>query len=263
MAKVFTFDAAHCNGCHNCQIACKDEHCDQAWLPYAAAQPLTGQFWCKLNETVRGQVPVVRVAYEVAICNHCANAPCIAAGGGAVYRRDDGLVVIDPAQAKGLKGLVESCPVGAIYYNETADLPQKCTGCAHLLDNGWDVPRCVDACPTECFRFVDESELDLSAYETLPELEGLGPKVYYLDRPKRFVAGCVVDMAAEEVVIGAKVELLDANGTVVSVTQSDEFGDFKFDQVEKSAYTVEVLGKRLAADVTERDLTLGDIDVSV
>ena len=24
--KVFVFDLDKCNGCHNCQIACKDEH---------------------------------------------------------------------------------------------------------------------------------------------------------------------------------------------------------------------------------------------
>ncbi len=79
MAKVFVIDFDHCNGCHNCQIACKDEHCNQPWLPYADAQPLTGQFWCKVNETVRGQVPVVKISYEPVLCNHCAAAPCIGA----------------------------------------------------------------------------------------------------------------------------------------------------------------------------------------
>ena len=31
--KVFTFDAARCNGCYNCQIACKDEHVANDWTP--------------------------------------------------------------------------------------------------------------------------------------------------------------------------------------------------------------------------------------
>lgn len=37
--KAFVIDVARCNGCMNCQIACKDEHCGTDWLPYAAEQP--------------------------------------------------------------------------------------------------------------------------------------------------------------------------------------------------------------------------------
>ena len=29
---------------------------------------------------------------------------------------------------------VDACPYGAIYYNSSRNLAQKCTGCAHLLD---------------------------------------------------------------------------------------------------------------------------------
>ena len=39
MGKVFVFDAAKCNGCRNCQIACKDEHVDNEWAPWAKPQP--------------------------------------------------------------------------------------------------------------------------------------------------------------------------------------------------------------------------------
>ena len=31
--KVFVIDEQKCNGCHNCQIACKDEHCGNDWSP--------------------------------------------------------------------------------------------------------------------------------------------------------------------------------------------------------------------------------------
>ena len=55
MAKVFLFDYDHCNGCRGCQVACKDEHCDQAWPPYAAAQPMVGQFWMKIDDVERGR----------------------------------------------------------------------------------------------------------------------------------------------------------------------------------------------------------------
>lgn len=261
MSKVFLIDVNKCNGCHNCQIACKDEHCGQPWLPIADEQPLTGQFWCKVDEKVRGQVPVVRLAYQPKLCGHCEECAVMKVGGDAVYRREDGLVIIDPEKAKGMKELVEACPMGAVYYNEELGLPQKCTGCAHLLDNGWETPRCVDSCATEALLFVDESEIDLSVAETLPELEGMGAKVYYLNLPKRFIAGAVVDLEADELVIGAEVKLLDAEGAQVAVLTTDEFGDFKFDQIEKGAYTVVIGELSLAADVTEQDLCLGDIAI--
>jgi tetrathionate reductase subunit B len=43
--KVFVIDVAVCNGCHCCQIVCKDEHVSNDWTPIAKPQPDTGQFW--------------------------------------------------------------------------------------------------------------------------------------------------------------------------------------------------------------------------
>ena len=134
--KVFVFDSTKCNGCYGCQLACKDEHWNNEWPPYALPQPDTGHFWCRMTQTDHGQVSKVRVEYTPLFCNHCDHAPCIEAAPDAVYKRDDGLVIVDPVKAKGNRGLVDACPYGAIYYNEGLDLPQKCTGCAHLVDAG-------------------------------------------------------------------------------------------------------------------------------
>ena len=43
MGKVMVIDLSICNGCHNCQIACKDEHVANDWTPIAKPQPDTGQ----------------------------------------------------------------------------------------------------------------------------------------------------------------------------------------------------------------------------
>ena len=265
MSKVFVVDIDKCNGCHNCQVACKDEHCNQAWPPYAEAQPLTGQFWVKVKEKERGQVPVVRLSYIPWMCNHCEDAACMKAAPDAVHRREDGLVIIDSEKAKGKREIADACPVGAVYYNEELDLPQKCTGCAHLLDNGWDVPRCVDACPTEALRYVEESEVDLNEATTLSELDGAGPRVYYLNYPKRFVAGLVFDPEMEEVVIGAEVKLIGSDGKTLETT-TDDFGDFKFDQVEADVYRIDLSAdgysdKSVQADVREIDRFVGDIEL--
>jgi Fe-S-cluster-containing dehydrogenase component len=269
MSKVFTVDYNRCNGCRNCQIVCKDEYCDQPWLPYSEAQPIIGQFWMDVTETVRGQVPWVRVSYRPTFCNHCEDAPCMAAAAvaglpEAVYRREDGLVLIDPVAAKGVRGIVEACPLGVVHWNAELELAQKCTGCAHLLDNGWEVPRCVDACPTDALLYVEEDELDEAQAEVLDELAGFRPRVRFYNKPRRFIAGTVFDSTLDEVVIGIKVCLLDAAGDTVAELETDDMGDFKFDQVEKGVYRVTIGEghKTLYADTTTLDLSLGDIDIT-
>ena len=130
--KVFLIDINRCNGCYNCQIACKDEHCGTDWMPYAKAQPDTGQFWCKVEQTVHGTVPKVNMTY----------LPTIGAQDEAIrsyapevlQERADGIVVIDPEKAAGRKDLAEKFE--GVYWNEELGIPQGCTGCAHLLDDG-------------------------------------------------------------------------------------------------------------------------------
>ena len=51
MAKVMIIDITKCNGCYNCQVACKDEHVGNDWTPIAKPQPEIGQFWMR-NEDI-------------------------------------------------------------------------------------------------------------------------------------------------------------------------------------------------------------------
>ena len=265
MAKVFVIDVARCSGCHNCQLSCKDEHCENDWRPYAAPQPATGQFWCKVTDHPRGTIPKVKIHYIPTLCNHCADAPCLtAAKDGAVYRRPDGLVVIDPEKAAGQKELVESCPYGAIYWNESLGLPQKCTGCAHLLDHGAKKPRCVEACPTDAMQFGEEAELAelLKDAVVLHKEFGTAPRVYYRNIPGCFVGGLVYDPVEEEVIIGAKVTLEMDGLTRTAVT--DDFGDFWFKDLPEgiACVTVEAEGfekKNFSGLETAKCPNLGDM----
>ena len=265
MSKVFVIDVARCSGCYNCQLACKDEHVGNDWKPYAAPQPDIGQFWLKINENVCGTIPKVKIHYIPKLCNHCENAPCIAAAkDGAVYRRDDGLVIIDPEKAVGQKQLLEACPYGAIYWNEELNLPQKCTGCAHLLDNDYKLPRCVEACPTDAMKFGEEEDLkDLIAGATVMSPEtGCGPKVYYRNIPGKFIAGTVYDPIEKEVVIGAKCRI--TSGGKVIETYTDSYGDFWLKDLAVGLYdlTIEARGferKYFYNLSTEKDINLGDI----
>lgn len=265
MAKVFCVDVSKCNGCYNCQLACKDEHAGNDWTPYALPQPEIGQFWCKLEEHVGGSIPKVRIHYIATLCNHCDNAPCMAAAeNDAVYRRDDGLIIIDPEKAAGQKQIAEACPYGAIYWNEEHDVPQKCTGCAHLLDNGVKLPRCVEACPTEALTFGEEADMQdfiVGADVRKPEL-GCGPRVFYRNIPGKFIAGTVYDPVEKEVIIGAKCRATVGGKTYHTVT--DNYGDFWFKDLSVGKYKVVIEAdgfevKRFDDVSTVEDVNLGDI----
>ena len=266
MSKVFVFDAARCNGCYCCQLACKDEHCGNDWTPYAKPQPDTGQFWLQLHEYVRGTVPKVKMHYVPTFCSHCDDAACMAACKveGAIYKRDDGLVIIDPEKCTGCRSCVDACASGAIFVNESLNIAQKCTGCAHLLDSGeWSEPRCADACPTLALKFIEEEEAEafIAKAEVLHP-QDQKPRLYYLNVPKKFIAGTVYDPVNKEVVIGASCVLVGDGKRLTQTT--DGFGDFWFEGLGIGCYSLEIAAegfapKSFAAIGTEADVNLGDI----
>lgn len=230
-------DLDRCNNCNNCVLAVKDEHVGNDFPGYAAPQPLHGQPWLELKRAEHGQAPIVDIVHLPAMCNHCDDAPCVKAGRGAVKKRADGIVIIDPQAARGRRDLVDACPYGAVRWNEELQLPQHWIFDAHLLDQGWKAPRCAQACPTEAIRAVKVSDAEMAelaadqGLEVLsPEL-GTRPRVHYRNL-KRFthwvLAGSVVTLrdGVEECVEGAEVTL-SHDGQVVARAVTDAFGEYR------------------------------------
>lgn len=167
---------------------------------------------------------------------------------GAVYKREDGIVIIDPVKAKGQKEIVNTCPYRVIYWNEELQLPQKCDMCAHLLDKGYAVPRCVELCPTGALTFGDlndpDSEISKIVAEKKPESRhpeyGLHERVLYLNNPKSFISGTVVYKADDQCAAGAKVTL-KRDGKVERTDVTNVFGDFWFDGLDsKTDYEITI-----------------------
>lgn len=250
----FVIDVAKCENCNNCFLSCKDEHCGNEWPGYSISQPLHGQRWMNISRKERGEFPEIDVAYLPKPCNHCDDPPCIKdAHDGAVYKREDGIVIIDPLKAKGQKELVKSCPFGAIWWNEEAQIAQKCTFCAHLLDKGWKKPRCVQSCPTGALSilYTEEEVLqDIIKADKLEYLDGSGssarPRCFYKNLyrySKCFISGSVAsgDDTVSECAEGVRVQLLRGD-FVIAEQKTDDFGDFKFDMLsaDGTVYSIAV-----------------------
>ncbi len=265
-------DVTKCSGCHNCFLACRDEYFDNDYPGYSAPQPLNGQYWMQVKEVERGTYPKPKLDYIPLPCQNCETAPCIeVAANGAVYRRADGIVIIDPVKAKGQKDIVNSCPYRVIWWNEALELPQKCTTCAHLLDAGEAVPRCVEACPTGALMFgdLDDSKSEIAQATAALNTETYHPEyktdplVKYVGIPKRFVVGEVVrkDNTAE---CAEGVDVTLEGVGVKLATKTDSYGDFEFEGLEKNKdFKLRVDFKGYASMIidvdTQKDTDLGEI----
>lgn len=272
-------DVALCENCNNCFLATKDEHVGNEFPGYSAPQPLHGHRWIDIKRKVRGSGAMVDAAHVPTMCNHCDNAPCLKAGGDAVTKRSDGVVLIDPRKAKGRKDLVAACPYGAIWWNEELQIPQHWTFDAHLLDQGWKMPRGAHACPTGAMRAVKASDDEMARRAKDEGLEVMNPelntkpRVWYknLHRySKCFVGGSVVAMidGVKECVAGAKVELRNGASTF-GARESDAFGDFKFDSIDPNsgAYTLTIShpkhgGAKIDVNVAADSICAGDITLA-
>lgn len=247
-------DVAECHNCSNCVLAAKDEFVGNEFPGYSAAHPAQGPGVIRIERHVRGNGHHVDTVHVPRLCNHCADAPCIAAGGGAVTQRADGIVIFDPVQARGRRDLVDACPYGAVAWSEELQLPQTWIFDAHLLDAGWKEPRCATVCPTRAIRAM---KLDDAAMAALAQREGLRtlrpelgtrPRVHYRNLHRAdsaLIAGSVVSDG--ECIEDAEVHLLLGDGPLAH-TRTDAFGDFRFDGLAPGDYAVRVAHPRGRAE---------------
>jgi Fe-S-cluster-containing dehydrogenase component len=264
-------DLVKCVGCYNCFLTCRDEFAGNDYLPYSAAQPMSGGNWITVLEKERGEYPKVKVNYTPVTCMHCANPGCMkAALNGAIYRNKEGIVIIDPVKAKGQKEIVKGCPYRVIEWNEALQIPQKCNFCAHMMAAGEKVPRCVESCPTGALVFgdLDDPESEVAKLIASGKTEALHPdfglkeQFRYIGLPKKFVAGTIILGDKDECAIGLKVTLT-GNGLTIE-SRTNDFGDFEFEglpdntnyivKIEASGYKVKNIKVK-----TQKDVYLGEI----
>jgi Fe-S-cluster-containing dehydrogenase component len=271
-------DVGKCFNCNNCALAVHDEYHGNEHPGVAAEMPRQGHRWIDVVQRERGAYPMVDVVAMPVTCNHCDDPPCLkVARNGAVTKRADGIVIIDPEKAKGQRQIVEACPYGAVWWNEEKNLPQAWPFDAHLLDAGWTKTRASQACPTEAIRTVrveDDEMRRIAEEEDLevlrPEL-GTKPRVYYKNLAlytKAFIVGSVTGeiRGVVECIAGARVSL-SQDGRRLGETVSGTFGEFKFDGLaeDSGTYRIDIEAEGFAPGSAECRLGastyLGTIDL--
>lgn len=268
-------DVALCENCGNCQLAAKDEYVGNSFPGYTESQPRQGEGVVRIERHVRGSGSQMDVTYVPRLCNHCVDAPCMKAAPDAVRRRPDGIVIIDPVKAKGRREIVTACPYGAVIWNEELDLPQNWIFDAHLLDQGWQEPRCQQVCPTGAITAVKDDPEAMARRAVADNLQvlnpefGTKPRIHYRNLArvtKAFVAGSLYAErdGLRDCVEGANVTLLNGSDTI-GQAKSDAFGDFTFDGLTLMSGPYRLVAENdtgrteIAVPVLDSALALGDI----
>lgn len=143
MTKKLLVDVDRCVGCYSCEVACKQEH----RIPVGIK---------RVNLNVIGPRIVagsLRSDFVPVFCMHCDKPPCVeACPNGSLYKRSDGVVLLNAEQCIGCLYCIEACPFGAIQHNAEKHVVEKCDLCVHLTDKGSEPP-CVKHCMGQCLYY--------------------------------------------------------------------------------------------------------------
>ena len=184
MAKRYglVIDLERCIGCHSCRIACKVENNINTGSGIRV-ETVGGAH----RDTPEGKFPQLSMYYLPMLCMHCAEPPCVdACTLEAIYKREDGIVLVDEEKCNGCQACIPACPYDALIYNPDGDIVQKCSLCAHRIEQGLE-PFCILCCETEAMFFGDLDDLASEVSQMIlrkgacvlyPE-RGTKPAIYY------------------------------------------------------------------------------------
>lgn len=192
---AMVIDLRKCVGCHSCSVACKSEN---------DVPPSVFRSWVKIVE--KGHYPNVSKSFLPSLCNNCENPICVRnCPVGASYKREDGIVLVDPHRCIGCKYCMASCPYDVRYVNPVRKIVQKCFFCHHRVDAGL-LPACVETCIGRARVFGDMNDPTSDVAQLLstepvtvlkPEM-ATQPRVFYIGADMESMEPAKEQMEEEE-----------------------------------------------------------------
>jgi carbon-monoxide dehydrogenase iron sulfur subunit len=130
-----------CLGCKTCELACAIEH--------SKSKELFKTIYEEKPPTKRVRVSKSELVPFPIRCQHCEDAPCVAACiSGAMSKDKDGRTVHDEDKCVGCWMCIMACPFGALARDDKKKVVFKCDLCPDR-----ETPACVEACPTRALYF--------------------------------------------------------------------------------------------------------------
>ncbi len=147
MEKKIFCDIRKCVACKGCEIACAVEHSEKKNLISAFKQKPRPKKRVKTSSSGEGMISIH--------CQHCQDAPCIAAcmSGAMTKDKQSGATIHNNQKCVGCWMCVMACPFGAIVRDIKEKRIVKCDLCPDREDYA-----CVVACPTSALFVGTEQE---------------------------------------------------------------------------------------------------------
>jgi Fe-S-cluster-containing dehydrogenase component len=148
--RVLLIDVDKCVGCYACEVACKQEN----------GLDLSSR-WCLVTRVGPRKIQdSLHMDFVTGVCIHCDVPACsLVCPTGAIFKREDGIVIICEEKCTGCGLCVHGCPYGVIYQSKEGTIPGKCSLCVDRVDQGLE-PSCVQHCISGSLQFVDREGLD-------------------------------------------------------------------------------------------------------
>lgn len=190
---VMVIDLRKCAGCQACTVACKSENnvplgVFRTWVDtYQTGDTVEDPAGDTVVNGKRYRVEV-RTHSVPKLCNHCDNPPCVeVCPVKATYKREDGVVLVDPELCIGCGTCVNACPYDARFLNPISHTADKCTFCVERVDAGL-LPACVTSCVGRARIFGDLNDPNSEVSRLLAETPhvvrhpdfGTDPQVFYI-----------------------------------------------------------------------------------
>ncbi|MBW2029198.1 MAG: 4Fe-4S dicluster domain-containing protein [Deltaproteobacteria bacterium] len=138
-----------CFDCKACEVACKQENNVAEGLRWIRVIPVGP---VKVGENLVCK-------FIPSTCHHCARPACVeACPVSAIHKRSDGIVLVDPDLCFGCGACIPACPFSVIGINPQSGVAEKCTLCAHRVEQGL-IPACVMHCEAGAIYFGDINDI--------------------------------------------------------------------------------------------------------